>query len=199
MQRIGLTGGIGSGKSTVAAQLQELGAVIIDADAIARQLMEPGQEVLQRTVAAFGEDILDSAGRLDRAKLASMVFEDDAKREKLNSIVHPAVRKKSAQLRAEAKVRRGSGAVIIEDIPLLTETGKADQFDAIIVVFANLETRLQRLTQSRGITSVDALARIRAQASDEERAAIATWVIDNSESLEKTQHQVEKIWNVLGH
>lgn len=197
MPHYGLTGGIGSGKSTVAAMFSDKGAFIIDADAISRELMEPGEETLQRVVAAFGEEILLDNGQLNRPHLASLVFANPAEREKLNAIVHPAVRERSQLLREEAVAQQGENATIIEDIPLLTETGQADRFDGVIVVCANEKVRLERLTTQRGILKEDALARIKAQASDEERAQIARWIIDNSGSREDTQHQVERVWQEI--
>ncbi|QNV39096.1 dephospho-CoA kinase [Rothia amarae] len=197
MPHYGLTGGIGSGKSTVAAMFSDKGAFIIDADAISRELMEPGEETLQRVVAAFGEEILLDNGQLNRPHLASLIFANPAEREKLNAIVHPAVRERSQLLREEAVAQQGENATIIEDIPLLTETGQADRFDGVIVVCANEMVRLERLTTQRGILKEDALARIKAQASDEERAQIARWIIDNSGSREDTQHQVERVWQEI--
>lgn len=194
MKRIGLTGGIGSGKSTVAAMFAELGAVIIDADAISRALMEPGQAVLGQTVAEFGHGVLGESGELNRAALASIIFADETARERLNAIVHPAVRAESQRIADGALRERGQESVIIEDIPLLTETGQAHRFDAVVVVFAREEVRLHRLVHDRGMDADDARARIKAQASDDERAEIATWTVDNSDTLESTQKQVQEIW-----
>ncbi|MGV3245916.1 dephospho-CoA kinase [Rothia sp. 11254D007CT] len=192
--RIGLTGGIGSGKSTVAKMLVECGAVLIDADAISRQLMEPGQAVLAETVRAFGEGVLTPTGELDRAALASLVFADESARARLNAIVHPAVRAEAARQREVAVQKLGEGVVIVEDIPLLAETGQAADFDAVIVVEAQRQERLRRLVEVRGMSEADARARIAAQASDEQRRAIATWVIDNSGSLERTAAQVREVF-----
>lgn len=195
--RIGLTGGIGSGKSTVAKMLVECGAVLIDADAIARKLMEPGQEVLAVTVRTFGEGILTPDGLLDRAALAALVFANEDAREKLNAIVHPAVRAEAERLREVAVQERGQGVVIVEDIPLLTESGQAADFDGVIVVETQLEERLRRLIQVRGMSETDARARIDAQASDEQRRAIATWVIDNSGSEEHTAAQAHEVFTKI--
>lgn len=194
MIRIGLTGGIGSGKSTVARMLVGLGAVLVDADAIARELMEPGQEVLAKTVEAFGPSILDAEGRLDRAALAALVFADESARERLNGIVHPAVRARSAELVAQAVREPDFSGVVVEDIPLLVETGQAGRFDGVLVVETEREVRLGRLVEVRGMTREDAEARMAAQASDGERRAVATWVVDNSGSLIETKVQVERIW-----
>lgn len=195
--RIGLTGGIGSGKSTVAKMLVECGAVLIDADAISRQLMEPGQAVLAETVRTFGEGILTPTGELDRAALASLVFADESARARLNAIVHPAVRAEAARQREVAVQKLGEGTVIVEDIPLLAETGQAADFDAVIVVEAQHGERLRRLVEVRGMSEADACARIAAQASDEQRRAIATWVIDNSGSLERTAAQVREVFTKI--
>lgn len=194
VQRIGLTGGIGSGKSTVARMLVECGAVLIDADAISRQLMQPGQEVLAETVRVFGPGILTPTGELDRAALASLVFSDEDARAKLNAIVHPAVRAEAARQRQAAVREVGESAVIVEDIPLLAETGQVADFDGVIVVETELQERLRRLVQVRGMSEADARARIKAQASDDQRRAIATWIIDNSGSEERTAAQVREVF-----
>lgn len=197
MKRIGLTGGIGSGKSTVAQMLADRGAVIIDADAISRELMEPGSDVLNETVRAFGSAILTAEGRLDRAALASVIFENEAKRKELNSIVHPAVRSEAERQAATAQADPGFSGVLIEDIPLLVETGQAQRFDGVVVVETALAERLRRLVDQRGMNRADALARIQAQASDQERREIATWLVDNSHSLEETRRQVETVYGQI--
>lgn len=197
MKRIGLTGGIGSGKSTVAQMLADRGAVIIDADAISRELMEPGSDVLNETVRSFGSAILTADGRLDRAALASVIFENEAKRKELNSIVHPAVRSEVERQAATAQADPGFSGVLIEDIPLLVETGQAQRFDGVVVVETALAERLRRLVDQRGMNRADALARIQAQASDQERREIATWLVDNSHSLEETRRQVETVYGQI--
>lgn len=197
MRHLALTGGIGSGKSTVAKFFAERGATIIDADAISRSVMEPGQQVLAEVVETFGQQLLDDAGRLDRQALANIVFNDDEARQKLNAIVHPAVRAESKRQREQALAADPEHAVIIQDIPLLVETGQAKSYDGVIVVHANQETRLKRLIESRGMDADDAQARIAAQATDEQRAAVADWLIDNSGSLENTAAQVEAVWEEL--
>ena len=197
MPHLGLTGGIGSGKSTVATMFEEKGAVIIDADAISRELMEPGQETLKKVVAVFGEKILHKDGHLNRAQLATLIFSDSTQRETLNSIVHPAVRHRAQELRKVALETQGKDAVIIEDIPLLTETGQASRFDGVIVVYADEAVRLNRLISSRGLSESDAISRMKAQATDDERARIATWIIDNSGELNETEHQVDKILRLV--
>lgn len=197
MKRIGLTGGIGSGKSTVAKMFEEMGAVIIDADQISRDLMRPGSPVLAQVAETFGNQILTNDGHLIRPELAKIVFSDSQAREKLNSIVHPAVRRHSAQLAEEAQAAPDFSGVIIEDIPLLAETGQAHRFDAVVVVEVEPDIRLQRLVQQRGMAEDDARARMATQASDERRREIATWVVDNSRSLDETRAQVEQIYSRL--
>lgn len=194
---IGLTGGIGSGKSTVAQMLVKLGAVLIDADAIGRQLMEPGQPVLAEVVSVFGQGVLAENGTLNRAALASLVFADESKRKQLNSIVHPAIRAEAQRQRDVAVDRLGERGVIVEDIPLLVETGQADRFDGVMVVEVHRDERLRRLVELRGMDVSDALARMGAQASDEERRAVATWVIDNSGSCEETEEQVRTVFGKI--
>lgn len=194
---IGLTGGIGSGKSTVAQMLVKLGAVLIDADAIGRQLMEPGQPVLAEVVSVFGQGVLAENGTLNRAALASLVFADESKRKQLNSIVHPAIRAEAQRQRDVAVDRLGERGVIVEDIPLLVETGQAGRFDGVMVVEVHRDERLRRLVELRGMDVSDALARMGAQASDEERRAVATWVIDNSGSCEETEEQVRTVFGKI--
>lgn len=193
MLNVGLTGGIAAGKSAVARQLAELGAVLIDADAIARAVVEPGTPGLAAVVAAFGPGILTADGALDRPALGALVFADDAAREKLNSIVHPLVRAESARLRAAAP----AGAVVVQDIPLLVETGQGAHFDAVLVVAAPREERLRRMIEDRGMSREDALARIAAQASDAERAAVADILIENSGTLDQLREKVTEIWESL--
>lgn len=197
MKRLGLTGGIGAGKSTVSSMLGQLGAVIIDADAISRQLLSPGSALLDRVVEAFGPQILTEAGELNRPALAQLIFADEGQRQLLNSMVHPAVRARSQELAEAAMAEPGFSGIIVEDIPLLTETGQAPRFDGVILVEAERSVRLDRLVQGRGMSLADAQARMDAQASDEQRRAIASWVIDNSGSLEDTRRQVEELWGQL--
>lgn len=197
IKRVGLTGGIGSGKSTVARMLRQQGAVVVDADAIARELMTPGSPVLDDVAEAFGPDVLDASGALDRAGLARIVFGDDEARERLNGIVHPAVRAESQRLVDEAASAPDFAGVIVQDIPLLVETGQGGDFDAVIVVEAPEDLRVERLVSSRGMAEEDARARIRAQATDDQRRAVATRIIDNSGEPEATAAQVETIWSDL--
>ncbi len=197
MIRLGLTGGIGSGKSTVAQMFADLGATVIDADAIARELLSPGSQLLKKVAAEFGDRVLDDQGQLRRAVLADIIFTDFAARQKLNRLMHPAVRQRAADLAQQAAGEAAPLGVVVEDIPLLVETDQLERFDHIVVVFANLKVRLQRLKEQRGMSPAAALARIDAQASDEQRAAAATWIIDNSGSLVSAQVQVDDIWRLV--
>lgn len=196
-KRIGLTGGIGAGKSTVAKMFAELGATIIDADQIARDLMSPGEHVLAQTVETFGQGILATDGSLNRQALADIVFKDPQALATLNSIVHPAVRERSAYLAQKAANSPDFSGVIIEDIPLLAETDGAIGFDAVIVVYADEQVRLDRLVNSRAMLPADAKARIATQATDEQRKEIASWVIDNSLSQQHTYEQVIAVWAAI--
>jgi dephospho-CoA kinase len=187
--RIGLTGGIGSGKSTVARLLAERGAVIIDADRIAREVLEPGTPGLAAVVAAFGGGVLTADGALDRPALAAIVFSDPEARARLDGIVHPLVRARSVELTAAAP----SDAVLVNDVPLLVETGQAGSYDLVVVVVTDPGTRIARLVQ-RGLTAEDARARIAAQATDDQRRAVADVVLDNSGPLEALTAQVDRFW-----
>ncbi|MGL3804800.1 dephospho-CoA kinase [Paeniglutamicibacter sp. R2-26] len=193
MLNVGLTGGIAAGKSAVARQLAELGAVLIDADAIARAVVEPGTPGFAAVLDAFGPGVLAADGSLDRPALGALVFGDDDARARLNAIVHPLVRAEAARLRAAAP----ADAVVVQDIPLLVETGQAKDFDVVLVVAAPLEQRLQRLARDRGMDEAAALARISAQATDEERAAAADLVIENSGTVEQLRGRVNEVWGVL--
>lgn len=190
--RIGLTGGIGSGKSTAAAQFAELGAVVIDADALAREVVAAGTPGLDRVVARFGNEVLRPDGSLDRPKLGRLVFDDPAALADLNAIVHPLVAERSAELMAAA----GPDAVVVYDVPLLVENDLAAGFDAVVVVEAPLQLRLARLA-SRGLAEDEARARIGRQASDEQRRAVATVLLDNSGSRAELGRQVEAAWRRL--
>jgi dephospho-CoA kinase len=189
MLRIGLTGGIGSGKSTVSALLAERGAVIVDADVIAREVVEPGTPGLAAVVEAFGQTVLASDGSLDRPALAAIVFADPEARHRLDGIVHPLVRARAAELAAAAP----AGAVVVHDVPLLVETGQAGRYDLVLVVVADAETRVARLVR-RGLPEVDARARIAAQATDEQRRKVADVVLDNGGSPEELAAQVDQFW-----
>ncbi|HLS00455.1 MAG TPA: dephospho-CoA kinase [Beutenbergiaceae bacterium] len=189
---IALTGGIGSGKSTVADRLAELGAVIIDADELARVVVQPGRPALAEIVRRFGNDILTEAGELDRAKLAELVFADDAERVALNAIVHPAIREESTRLKDEA-LANDARSIIVEDIPLLVESGRACHYQGVMVVHASKQTRLQRLEQ-RGLPPSQAQARIDAQAREEQRLEVADWVVDNNSTIDALNTQVRQVW-----
>ena len=189
MLNIGLTGGIGSGKSTVSALLAERGAVIVDADRIAREVVEPGTPGLAAVVAEFGESVVGPDGGLDRPALAAVVFADPEARARLDGIVHPLVRARAAEVVAAAP----PDAVLVHDIPLLVETGQAGRYELVLVVQADLDTRVARLV-ARGMTEDDARARIAAQATDEQRAAVADVVLDNSGTREELAAQVDRFW-----
>jgi dephospho-CoA kinase len=187
--RIGLTGGIGSGKSTVSALLAAHGAVIVDADRIAREVVEPGTPGLAAVVEAFGGRMLTADGALDRPALAGVVFSDPQARQKLDGIVHPLVRARAGEVAAAA----AADAVVVHDVPLLVETGQAVSYDLVLVVEADVETRVARLVQ-RGLTAEDARARIAVQATDEQRRAVADVVLDNSGTPEQLAEQVDLFW-----
>ncbi|MGY1824586.1 dephospho-CoA kinase [Geodermatophilus sp. SYSU D00079] len=189
MLRMGLTGGIGSGKSTVAGLLAARGARVVDADRIAREVVEPGTPGLAAVVDAFGPEVLTAEGALDRPALAAVVFADPAARARLDGIVHPLVRARAAELVAAAP----PDAVVVQDVPLLVETGQAGAYDLVLVVEADLGTRVERLVQ-RGLSAEDARARIAAQATDEQRRAVADVVLDNSGTREELEAQVERFW-----
>jgi dephospho-CoA kinase len=187
--RIGLTGGIGSGKSTVSALLAERGAVIVDADRIAREVVEPGTPGLAAVAEEFGDDVLAADGSLDRPALAAIVFADPEARRRLDAIVHPLVRVRAAEIAAAAP----PDAVVVNDVPLLVETGQAGSYDLVLVVEAEAETRIARLVE-RGLTADDARARMAAQATDDQRRAVADVVLDNSGTREELVAQVDRFW-----
>ena len=196
MLDVGLTGGIASGKSAVATRLAERGAVLIDADAIARRVLEPGTEGLAAVVEAFGPDLVDADGELDRARLGRIVFADPQTRETLNGIVHPRVRAEAARIRGEAAARETAArpVIVVQDIPLLVETGQADSFDIVVTVQAPRAERIRRMMEDRGMSEDDAVARMAAQASDEQRAAVSDIVLENSGSLDELGAAVDELW-----
>lgn len=193
MLTVGLTGGIGSGKSEVSLLLVECGAVLIDADRIAREVVAPGTPGLEAVVEAFGKDVLASDGSLDRPKLGSIVFADPDRLAVLNAIVHPLVGARSHELEAAAP----ADAVVVHDVPLLTENALAPRYDLVIVVDAAPETQLDRLVRLRGMTEADARARMAAQASREQRLDIADVVIDNNGSMPQLKQRVQDVWDDL--
>ncbi|MFJ8823391.1 dephospho-CoA kinase [Streptomyces sp. NPDC102467] len=190
MLKVGLTGGIGAGKSEVSRLLVERGAVLIDADRIAREVVEPGTPGLAAVVEAFGDEVLAPDGTLDRPKLGSIVFADADRLAVLNKIVHPLVGTRSAELEATA----GPDSVVVHDVPLLAENGLAPLYDLVIVVDTSPETQLDRLTRLRGMTEEDARARMAAQATREKRREIADVVIDNDVPRERLTEQVDAVW-----
>lgn len=193
MLTLGLSGGIGAGKSTVSRALADRGAVVVDADLIAREVVEPGTPGLAAVAARFGAGILTAEGRLDRAAMARRVFGDPAARQALNAVVHPLVRARSAELQAAAP----RDAVVVHDVPLLVENGMGASFPLVVVVHADEQVRLERLVQARGMHPDDALARMRAQATDGARRAAADVWLDNSGGPEALAEQVEHLWTRL--
>src|ERR1700722_6538994 len=191
MLRIGLTGGIGAGKSAVATTFADCGGVVVDADVIAREVVEPGTDGLAALVEAFGNDILSADGALDRPALAAKAFKDDDARNALNGIVHPLVGKRREEIIAAVP----ADAVVVEDIPLLVESGMAPLFPLVVVVHADVELRVRRLVELRGMPEEDARARIAAQADDEQRRAVADIWLDNSGSQEDLVQQARDVWN----
>jgi dephospho-CoA kinase len=191
--RVGLTGGVASGKSTVAALLRELGAVVVDSDVLAREVVEPGTPGLAAVVEAFGPAVLTADGTLDRPALGAVVFGDDAARRRLEAILHPLIRARAAELEAAAP----KGTVVVHDIPLLVETGQADRFDAVLVVDVPVETQVERMVRDRGMSREDALARVAAQADREQRLAAATHVVDNTGTREDLRDRVAEVLEKL--
>lgn len=193
MLNVGLTGGIGAGKSEVARLLVSYGAVLIDSDRIAREVVAPGTEGLAAVVAEFGPGVLTAEGALDRPALGAIVFADQQRRETLNAIVHPLVRRRSEELRQAA----GADAIVIHDVPLLTENGLAPLYDLVVVVDVAPGTQVDRLVRQRGMTEEEAGARMAAQATREERLAVADLVIHNDGPLDALEPQVRAVWRTL--
>lgn len=190
---MGLTGGVASGKSTVSAMLAELGAVVIDADLLAREVVAPGTGGLAEIVEAFGDTVLAPDGGLDRPAMGVLVFADEERRRVLEGIIHPRVRARAAEIEAAAP----EGSVVVHDIPLLAETGQAAGFDAVVVVDVPPEVQLERMVRLRGMTRADAEARVAAQASRGQRLAIATHVIDNTGTPEELRGRVAEVYAEL--
>jgi dephospho-CoA kinase len=193
MLRVGLTGGIGSGKSEVSRRLAAQGAVVIDADVIAREVVAPGTEGLAEIERAFGPGVLAPDGSLDRTRLGDIVFADPQQLAALNAIVHPRVGARMRELEDAA----GPGSVVVHDVPLIAENGLADGYDLVVVVDVPPRVQLDRLIRLRGMTHDQAAARIAAQASRDERLAIAGMVVDNSGSLTELDRQVGELWAEL--
>jgi dephospho-CoA kinase len=187
--RIGLTGGIGSGKSTVATLLAERGARVVDADRIAREVVAPGTPGLAAVVAEFGEGVVAADGSLDRPALAAVVFADPAARSRLDAVVHPLVRARAAEAMAAAP----ADAVVVQDVPLLVETGQAGSYDLVLVVQTDEEVRVRRLVE-RGLSAADARARMASQATDEQRASVADVVLHNDGDRDALAAQVDRFW-----
>jgi dephospho-CoA kinase len=191
--RVGLTGGIGAGKSEVSRRLASYGAVVIDADQAAREVVAPGSPGLAEVVAAFGDVVLAPDGSLDRERLGELVFADASLRAKLNAIVHPLVARRMRELEQPA----GEAAIVVHDIPLLAENHLADSFDEVVVVDVPPRVQVERLGKERGMTPEQAEARIRAQATREDRLAVATIVVDNSGSLAELDRETGDLWAEL--
>jgi dephospho-CoA kinase len=191
--RVGLTGGIGSGKSEVSRRLVSLGAVLVDADAVAREVVEPGTPGLAAVTEEFGEEILRPDGSLDRDRLGTIVFADEQRRARLNAIVHPLVGTRMQELVEGAP----DDAIVVYDVPLLTENDLAGLYDLVVVVDTPVEEQVRRLTELRGMTEEAARARMAVQATREQRRAVADRVIDNSGTIESLAAQVDDLWAEL--
>ena len=196
MYLIGLTGGIASGKTVVATRFAELGAVVVDADVLAREVVEPGTAGLAAIAREFGDSVIAADGTLDRAALGAIVFSDEGARLALNGITHPAVWRRARELFDQAEAH-DPGAVVVYDVPLLAEAAadRPIRFDRVVVVHASAETRLARLVGQRGMNEADARRRLSAQATDAERLALADDVIDSDGTLEHTLEQVDALWS----
>lgn len=195
--RVGLTGGIGAGKSEVSRRLARHGAVVIDADTVAREVVAPGTPGLAAVTEAFGPAVLRADGSLDRDRLGEIIFTDAAKRERLNAIIHPLVGDRMRELEWEAADVVGGVAIVVHDVPLLAETGLAGAFNVVVVVDVPRRLQVERLARERGMTRSQAEARIGAQATREQRLAIASIVVDNSGSLAELDRQVAELWGEL--
>ncbi|WP_405066065.1 dephospho-CoA kinase [Kribbella sp. NBC_01510] len=193
MLRVGLTGGIGSGKSAVSSRLAARGAVVIDSDVLAREAVAKGTDGLAEVVEAFGNDVLTAAGELDRPALGRIVFGDESARRRLEAIVHPRVRARAAEIEAQSPV----AAIVVHDIPLLVETGQVDRFDLVLVVDAPVDVQLERLTAQRGMTDEEAKRRVASQASRADRLAAADLVVENSGTLTDLDRRIDEVWATL--
>ena len=189
---IGLTGGVATGKSTVTAMLRELGAAIVDADLLARRVVEPGQPALGEIVETFGRSVLGPGGRLDRRRLASLIFHDPADRAQLNAITHPRI---AALGQEEIDRARARGErLVVFDLPLLFENHREGGFDGVLLVYADPQTQLRRLRARSGLSEDEARARLAAQWPIDRKRALATWIIDNSDGRDWTREQVQRGW-----
>jgi dephospho-CoA kinase len=191
--RVGLTGGVASGKTTVSALLRELGAIVIDADALAREVVEPGTPGLEAVAAEFGPEVVGADGRLDRARLGGIVFADPSRRAALEAVIHPLVRARARELESRAP----AGALVVHDIPLLVESGQAPGFDAVVVVDVPEDLQVARAVSERSWSEEEARSRMAAQASRAERLAVATHVVDNSGTLEDLRQRVTEVFEEL--
>jgi dephospho-CoA kinase len=189
---IALTGGIAAGKSTVAEMLRTLGAETIDADQVAREVVEPGSEGIQAVVESFGEDILAESGELDRAKLAKIIFSNPSAREKLEGILHPRIRARTAEL-----IKQSDSEIVVYSVPLLVESGVDHDFDFVVTVEAGEDNQLARLVQERGMDVLEAKSRIASQATAQQRKERADYCIDASGTIELVQQQVLELWEVV--
>jgi dephospho-CoA kinase len=192
--RVGLTGGIGSGKSAVSALLADLGASVVDADLLAREAVAPGSEGLAQVVHEFGTEVLGADGALDRPAMARVVFADPSARERLEAIIHPRVRARAAEIERAARAH-DPAAVVVHDVPLLVETGQQGSYDVVLVVDVPTELQVRRLVSSRGMDEAQARARVAAQASRADRLAAADVVIDNSGTLDDLARRVRQVWD----
>lgn len=193
MLRVGLTGGIGSGKSAVSSRLAARGAVVIDSDVIAREVVAKGTDGLAEVAEAFGNDVLTAEGELDRPALGRIVFGDESARRRLEAIIHPRVRARAAEIEAQSPV----AAIVVHDIPLLVETGQVDRFDLVLVVDAPVDVQLERLTAQRGMADEEAKQRIASQASRADRLAAADLVVENSGTLIDLDRRIDEVWATL--
>lgn len=201
VRRVGLTGGIGAGKSAVSALLAELGATVVDADALAREVVAPGSEGLSEIEATFGPGVIHADGSLDRAAMAHVVFADPSARQRLEAIIHPRVRARASQIEADARAA-DPDAVVVHDVPLLVETGQQSSYDLVVVVDVPVPVQVERLMASRGMGEQEARGRIAAQAGRDERLAAADVVIDNSGTLDDLARRVAAVWDkhlAFGH
>ena len=193
---VGLTGGIASGKSTVARQFRALGAILVDADQLSRVAVEPGSPGLARVAERFGAGVIDAGGALDRPALGAIVFADPAARKDLEAIIHPEVHRLFAEAIAQAE-KNDPHAIVVYDVPLLVEADRGRVLDVIVVCSAPEEVRIDRMINSRGMSRDDAAARVRAQAREEDRLAVADYVINTTQTLEATSDRVAEIWAEL--